>query len=100
MRISDWSSDVCSSDLQKAAVRYEVSPDTNVYFTYSTGFRSGNFNNFSIPFGNQTPASCAAANAANPGSCPLPVAVKPEKLTAFEVGVKSDRKSTRMNSSH
>jgi iron complex outermembrane recepter protein len=84
----DWGTETFRSTTHKLAVRYEVSSDTNAYFTYSTGFRSGNFNNFSIPFG-QTPTSCAAANATAPGSCPLPVAVRPEKITAYEIGVKS-----------
>src|SRR3546814_10212815 len=35
MRISDWSSDVCSSDL---------SPDNLLFATISRGFRSGAFN--------------------------------------------------------
>lgn len=77
-----------NSVTQKAALRYEITPETNAYFTYSTGFRSGNFDTFSIPFG-LTPAQCAAANAATAGSCPLPVSVKPEKIRAFEIGVKS-----------
>jgi iron complex outermembrane recepter protein len=85
----EWATRTFKSVTQKAAIRYEVSPETNAYFTYSTGFRSGNFDSFSIPFGNRTPADCDAANAAVPGSCPLPISVKPEKLTAFEIGVKS-----------
>lgn len=85
----EWASHTFNNTTQKVALRYEISSDTNAYFTYSTGFRSGNFDSFSIPFG-QTPVSCAAANAVNPGSCPLPVAVSPEKLTAYEMGVKSE----------
>ncbi|MCP3730591.1 TonB-dependent receptor [Sphingomonas sp. MG17] len=84
----EYASKNFSSMTYKAAVRYELSPDANVYFTYSTGFRSGNFNNFDIPFG-RTPAQCAAANTATPGSCPLPIAVNPEKIRAFEVGLKA-----------
>ncbi|AUW59671.1 hypothetical protein C1T17_17855 [Sphingobium sp. SCG-1] len=84
----DWGSRTFNSLTQRASVRYEASANTNLYFTYSTGFKSGNFDTTTIPFG-QTPAQCAAANAATPGSCAAPISVKPEKITAFEVGVKS-----------
>jgi iron complex outermembrane receptor protein len=46
---------------------YRVTPDTNVYFTYSKGFKSGEFNTTGFQ---PTPAN-------------------PEKVTAYEVGVKS-----------
>lgn len=53
----------------RVSVIYEVTPDTNVYATYSQGFKSGIFN---TPGGQATP-------------------VRPEKIKAFEVGVKSVR---------
>ncbi|MDE2405133.1 MAG: TonB-dependent receptor [Sphingomonadales bacterium] len=51
----------------RAVVRYDVAPDANVYFSASTGFKSGVYNAYS------------ALN--------LPVA--PEKVTAFEIGAKA-----------
>ncbi|MCP3730598.1 TonB-dependent receptor [Sphingomonas sp. MG17] len=76
-----------NSVTQRASIRYKVTDDANAYFTYSTGFKSGNFSG-SIPF-NRTPESCAAANVTTPGSCVFPGSVKPEKITAYEVGLKS-----------
>lgn len=52
----------------KGTVRFEISPDTNVYATYSTGFKSGVFN-----------MTGTAATAVNP-----------ETLRALEGGIKSD----------
>ncbi len=52
----------------RGTLRYEVGQDTNVYVTYSTGFKSGVFN--------MTGAS--------------PLATEPESLKALEGGVKSD----------
>jgi iron complex outermembrane receptor protein len=86
--LDNWGSKTFESVTQRASLRYRITPDTNVYFTYSTGFKSGNWDATTIPF-LQTPASCAAGNASTPGSCALPIVVKPEKITAFEVGLKS-----------
>src|SRR3546814_2140432 len=60
MRISDWSSDVCSSDL-------ELTPDINLYASYNRGTHSGGF------------------SIGGPGTPPY----KPEVLDAYEVGLKS-----------
>lgn len=51
----------------RAVVRYDLNANSNVYASYSQGFKSGTFNIFSPPF---TP-------------------VQPEKLDAYEVGYKS-----------
>jgi iron complex outermembrane receptor protein len=83
-----WESHTWGSVTQKVSLRYKLTPDTNAYFTYSTGFQSGNFDNTTIPI-NTTPAQCTAANAATPGSCTLPNLVQPETITNFEIGVKS-----------
>jgi iron complex outermembrane receptor protein len=83
-----WESHNWGSVTQRVSLRYKVTPETNVYFTYSTGFQSGNFDNTTIPI-NSTPAQCAAANAAAAGSCTLPNLVQPEKITNFEIGIKS-----------
>jgi len=53
----------------KAGIRYQFTPDSNVYFTYTRGFKSGVFAVTSNPIGE--PA-------------------KPEEITAYEVGIKSD----------
>jgi iron complex outermembrane receptor protein len=59
----------------RASLRYKVTPDTNVYLTYSEGFKSGVYDAVSTPFvGSNTP----------------PEVVKPEHLRAYEVGVKSE----------
>jgi iron complex outermembrane receptor protein len=50
----------------RASIRYEFSPDANLYFTYSEGFKSGVYN-------------IAAA-----GTVP----VRPETITSYEVGLK------------
>ncbi|QGN56300.1 TonB-dependent receptor [Novosphingobium sp. Gsoil 351] len=52
----------------KGTVRYEIGHQTNIYATYSTGFKSGVFN--------------------MTGSAP--VAVNPESIKALEGGIKSD----------
>src|SRR3546814_14927556 len=91
MRISDWSSDVCSSDLTqpgqpfsgfpngidtdvtfnkltyRAIIAQDVAEDVNVYASYNRGFKSGGFN----PVAFTNPAT------------------KPEVLDALEFGFKS-----------
>jgi iron complex outermembrane receptor protein len=62
------------SDLTpRATIRYEISDRTNIYASYSKGFKSGTFNTV----GN-TPAS-------------ITTPVEPEKVDAFEVGAKTAR---------
>jgi len=55
----------------RASIRYEISPGTNVYFSYSRGFRSGEWNS-AVPSDN--PAFWLPA--------------KPETADGFELGVK------------
>ncbi|HEX3681463.1 MAG TPA: TonB-dependent receptor [Bryobacteraceae bacterium] len=88
----NWGSRTFDSVTQRVSVLYTVDPKTNVYFTYSTGFKSGNFIATSIPFG-VTPAQCSAQNAAAAGTCAFPPVLLPETNTAFEGGVKSEPKS-------
>jgi iron complex outermembrane receptor protein len=52
----------------RVTLQYDITKNTNVYFTYSTGFKSGVYN--------------IAAAVLTP--------VDPETLTAYEVGIKSD----------
>lgn len=51
----------------RAIARYEFAPDSNVYASYSTGFKSGTYNTVTFPLNK----------------------VEPEKIKALEVGLKS-----------
>jgi len=51
----------------RGTVKYQLDDDSNVYFTYTQGFKSGVFNLFAL----------------NPN------ALKPEKITAYELGYKT-----------
>ncbi|MDR2857302.1 MAG: TonB-dependent receptor [Novosphingobium sp.] len=65
----------------RASIRYEVSPRTNIYASYSQGFRSGAFNS-------QQPA-CAVTDP----SCYTPA--KQETIDAFEIGFKTAQHNFR-----
>jgi iron complex outermembrane recepter protein len=54
-----------------ANIRYELAPQTNVYFSYSQGFKSGTFNTVATTTGTLT------------------TPVQPEKVDAYEVGFKT-----------
>lgn len=56
----------------RASLLYKVTHQTNVYFTFSEGFKSGAFNTVSFQ----------------------PTPVQPEKINAYEVGIKSDVSSS------
>ncbi|RYE70563.1 MAG: TonB-dependent receptor [Rhizobiaceae bacterium] len=64
-------SDSFSAFTPRASLRYEISPQANVYATVSKGFRSGGFQ----PTGATTPA--------------LFIPFEPEKITAYEIGFKT-----------
>src|SRR3546814_15673264 len=71
MRISDWSSDVCSSDLFKeptfrVALEHHFSRDILAYVSFNTGFKSGGYALLSAD------------------------AYDPEKLKAYEAGLKTE----------
>jgi iron complex outermembrane receptor protein len=55
------------------SLRDKITADTNVYFTYSQGFKSGLFNASSVPVAPSTKA---------------PELVEPEKLDSYEIGIK------------
>jgi iron complex outermembrane receptor protein len=55
----------------RATIRYEFAPRTNVYFSFSKGFKSGTF------------------NAVGRTLADLTTPVQPEKVTAYEVGFKT-----------
>lgn len=59
----------------RLGLRYALAPDTNIYGTYSRGFKSGVFD----------------------GSTPAGPGVKPEKVDAFEVGLKSASRAFTYN---
>jgi iron complex outermembrane receptor protein len=63
----------------RASIRYEIEPRTNVYASYSQGFRSGTFNTSGV---------------ASPA---LLVPIRPEKVDAFEVGFKTNRSRLRFD---
>ena len=56
------------------SLRDRITANTNVYFTYSEGFKSGLFNASNVPVA--------------PSTVP-PEFVKPEKLRSYEIGIKS-----------
>lgn len=60
-----------SSATPRAVLRYEIAPRTNIYASYSQGFRAGVFNPTVLP---------------NPL---LVLPIKPERLKAYEVGFKT-----------
>jgi iron complex outermembrane receptor protein len=56
-----------NSPTYRGVLRFDFTPDANVYVSASNGFKSGVFNTFS----------------------PLPIPVKPEKIKALEIGAKA-----------
>jgi len=62
----------------RASIRYELAPRTNIYVSYSQGFRSGTF-----------PVAV--------GSALLIVPIKPENVTAYEVGFKTARQRVQFD---
>jgi iron complex outermembrane recepter protein len=59
----------------RAVLQYELAPDSNVYTSFSKGFKSGTFNTTS----------------------PDPTPVSPEKVTAYEIGYKVARGGVRFD---
>src|SRR3546814_7162212 len=102
MRISDWSSDVCSSDL------LEFLPSAYMRKTFMADGKPGGFPLYPASAMERTPERNAASGRSDgPGAEPLPIAeggrfVLAPDDPARRVTVRSDgdRKSTRLNSSH
>lgn len=66
----------------RAALRYDLSPSSSTYLSYSEGFKSGLFD-----AGNT--GTCNGTNLANPATCPFAgTVVEPEKVRSYEVGYK------------
>src|SRR3546814_1264988 len=108
MRISDWSSDVCSSDLATLASAYVIARHIDpqmekVVFHSASGpltvTRAGDV--FTLDFPSDPPASFEdrGAVAAALGSVPREV-LKPARCRSARPPCTRDRKSTRLNSSH
>src|SRR3546814_7972609 len=104
MRISDWSSDVCSSDLRLVNDVYallRVDPDETVDDLIAAGCADGAFDRVALLRAVQAWASGTAAE--QPKSKLLAEwlagddGARVEKLALYRL---LDRKSTRLNSSH
>src|SRR3546814_7813614 len=114
MRISDWSSDVCSSDLFNNTIISITDLEGNVLSWASAGNVGFKGSRKSTPFAAQMAAEKAARGAMEHGVRKVDVQVKGPgsgretairslQSTGIEVtGIKdvTDRKSTRLNSSH
>src|SRR3546814_6295916 len=102
MRISDWSSDVCSSDLQATSLNLAQRPDAKHGIGHETLVARGqnvrpcpNLAAFDTKRDRQTPhalAHRAEHAAAIEYRCQQTAVMHPEQI--------ADRKSTRLNSSH
>lgn len=68
----DW-----SAWTPRASIRYALTPDSNIYFTYSRGFKSGNYNGVAL---SNTP-------------------VDPETVNAYEIGYKLAAPRLSLNAS-
>ena len=66
----------------RATIRYELAPRTNVYASYSQGYKAGSFNANGSPF-------TAIAS----------VPIKPEVITAYEIGFKTAHRWFRVDTS-
>src|SRR3546814_8932080 len=103
MRISDWSSDVCSSDLQLCATGawrfHERRLDTAVEVSCT-------FDKIDkVPGGYDITATCLAEGNRTPDTIELRFAESARAMLVSSkmwdgVGLSQDRKSTRLNSSH
>jgi len=62
------------STTPRFSLRDKITSNTNIYFTYSEGFKSGLFDAASVPIA---------------GTTGTPALVQPEKLRAYEIGIKS-----------
>src|SRR3546814_6631990 len=108
MRISDWSSDVCSSDLTKLFPRWEWTIYRMVHARWTEGnlLRLPIFSDFGIDAAGFEPSHPARPSAqlryTTPGSYVITkgLSTKVGGYEAIYPVAQADRKSTRLNSSH
>src|SRR3546814_2921632 len=116
MRISDWSSDVCSSDLATKIVQKTAIPMSDGLRASIEAFDFGQVKTVDVDELLEDPAVTSLLVEKfgdDPGAYPkavVPLEVQPEELVYLkalvdahnerEPGVYGDRKSTRLNSSH
>src|SRR3546814_4851425 len=100
MRISDWSSDVCSSDLQIREALEDYVKRFNELIDQSTYFKRGTFTYYNASVIAKALADNGFFDAAH--SIRLNADEKVEITSSGQLDelVKKDRKSTRLNSSH
>src|SRR3546814_2765659 len=97
MRISDWSSDVCSSDLTnfegsrnfnkftpRASLSFKPTPDHTLYASYSQGFKGGGFD----PRGVGVNAPAAVPGSPTDAEVSAFLSFLPEQVDSYEVGYK------------
>src|SRR3546814_10048411 len=99
MRISDWSSDVCSSDLMSQALK-EIADALGLGLIYMTSFDKANRTSIDSPrgFGMDT-ALPVFQEVREKTGCPVLTAVhEPDQCADIAEAVDVDRQSTRLNS--
>src|SRR3546814_9976311 len=104
MRISDWSSDVCSSDLVRANKSAHLYDYDDLMAVVRPGLEGICL---SMPMGPEDVALCAAIvaeaedrNGVASGSVRLLPALETPRSLQLAYEIAQDRKSTRLNSSH
>src|SRR3546814_7833239 len=105
MRISDWSSDVCSSDLpdMRTPIAYALAwPERMTTPVERLDLAAIGRLTFEAPDPQRFPAlALARAALCAGGTAPITLnAANEEAVSAFLAGRLGDRKSTRLNSSH
>src|SRR3546814_1485499 len=109
MRISDWSSDVCSSDLKNVCGGIDLATMANPIFGHQAKFGGNMTIRFNIP--GMTCGGCARSITKAIQGIDTQAKVEtdiPERLVSVETSADiaslsaalRDRKSTRLNSSH
>src|SRR3546814_8310769 len=97
MRISDWSSDVCSSDLVIVVVRFQGPRANGMPELHKLTPPLGVLQNRGFRVALVTDGRMSGAS----GKVPCAIHVSPEALGGGPIGkIREDRKSTRLNSSH